>query len=81
MLASQSNTLSLSQLPEAHAPLLLHPSGMPFMVDEQEVQLIKNSYLTTVNSQPHSNQSHFPHEVLVGWAQINSFFIVAHPKF
>jgi hypothetical protein len=45
MLASQSKTFSLSQLPEAQAPLLLHPSGIPFMEDEQEVQLIKISCL------------------------------------
>jgi hypothetical protein len=46
MLASQSKTFSLSQLPEAQAPLLLHPWGMPFIEDEQEVQLINDSYLT-----------------------------------
>lgn len=40
MLESQSKTVNLSQLPEEQAPLLLQPKGNPFIVVEQELQLI-----------------------------------------
>jgi hypothetical protein len=40
MLESQSKTVSLSQLPDAQAPLFLQPNGRPFIEVEQELQLI-----------------------------------------
>ena len=40
MLDNQSKTVKVSQLPEAQAPLLLHPGWTPFIVDEQLLQLI-----------------------------------------
>jgi hypothetical protein len=40
MLESQSNTVSLSQLPVAQLPLLLHPLGTPDVFVAQEVQPI-----------------------------------------
>jgi hypothetical protein len=52
MLASQSKTFSLSQLPSAQAPLLLHPLGIPFIVDEHELQLI--GYRILQNEEPAS---------------------------
>jgi len=40
MLDSQSKTVSLSQLPEEQAPLLLQPKGNPLIEVEQDLQLI-----------------------------------------
>jgi hypothetical protein len=40
MLASQSKTVSFPQFPVEQSPLLPHPLGNPFIVEEQVVQLI-----------------------------------------
>jgi len=40
MFDSQSTTVILPQFPELQLPLLLQPFGMPFIVEEHDVQLI-----------------------------------------
>jgi hypothetical protein len=50
MFDSQSKTVSLSQLPDAHAPLFLQPKGNPFEVVEHELQLISFIYFELRNA-------------------------------
>jgi hypothetical protein len=49
MFDNQSNTVSLSQLPDEHAPLLLQPKGIPLEEVEQELQLISFIYFELRN--------------------------------
>jgi hypothetical protein len=49
MFDNQSNTVSLPQLPEAQAPLLLQPKGIPLLDVEHELQLINFLYFELRN--------------------------------
>jgi hypothetical protein len=46
-LASQSKTVSFPQFPDEQSPLLPHPLGIPFIVEEHVVQLINYSLFKT----------------------------------
>ena len=49
MFESQSKTVNLSQLPDAQAPLFLQPRGNPFIVVDQDLQLIFYLYFELRN--------------------------------